>query len=382
MTHFTVLVVLPQGTSLAEGPLNAALGEVLAPWDENKECPKHKVYESEHGKTDPNDFWFVRSARRNAADFHNGTGILPYDPDEPWSTASQYPPEVQREEQRKDVEAALRLGLNPTWADVVAASNWRWGNGGQLALPAGTGVPGSSDGVEVDDDDDVMPVRDDYSAPMLYDAATGRAFEWTRSNPHAKWDWWVVGGRWGGDFTAKDGASPSDIIPVDRHYWSGPKDLPRQACNGGVLEALDIELLYRSAFKKAVTDYDAWEELRKRFPDDKPRSAFPDGREGGEAWRGQPLVKAAEDRFGLWLDCPFELFGDDRDGYIRYAVSQSIPGYALVTLEGEWMAPGDMGWFGFSSDERADRMAHKERVLTYLDSLPRDVVLVLVDCHI
>ena len=33
----------------------------------------------------------------------------------------------------------------------------------------------------------------------------------TTYNPDSKWDWWVVGGRWGGYWTLKPDACPSDV---------------------------------------------------------------------------------------------------------------------------------------------------------------------------
>lgn len=60
----------------------------------------------------------------------------------------------------------------------------------------------------------------------------------------------------------------------------------------------------------------------------------------------------------------------------------ALPGYALITLDREWLAPGRMGWFGVSSDGPDEKAAFKVQANRYLDELPADAVIVQIDCHI
>lgn len=56
--------------------------------------------------------------------------------------------------------------------------------------------------------------------------------------------------------------------------------------------------------------------------------------------------------------------------------------YAALDDEG-WQAPGEMGWFGMSSDQSEDYIAFKkEFVQRVIKSAKPDDVLVCVDCHI
>jgi hypothetical protein len=67
---------------------------------------------------------------------------------------------------------------------------------------------------------------------------------------------------------------------------------------------------------------------------------------------------------------------------VHAARRAAVPGYALVTLEREWVAPGRMGWFGMSSDGPGEKTGYHIAVNAYLDALDPNAYVVLVDCHI
>ena len=55
--------------------------------------------------------------------------------------------------------------------------------------------------------------------------------------------------------------------------------------------------------------------------------------------------------------------------------------FAFVDSLGEWHASGDMGWFGFASNEKPERAWHDElKALT--EAIDPDDFVVIVDCHI
>ena len=60
----------------------------------------------------------------------------------------------------------------------------------------------------------------------------------------------------------------------------------------------------------------------------------------------------------------------------------AVPGYATISTDGRWMAPGKMGWFGVSSDSTDDRIGYWEAANAYIEALPDDTWLVALDCHI
>ncbi|WP_158709420.1 hypothetical protein [Streptomyces sp. NRRL F-6674] len=83
-----------------------------------------------------------------------------------------------------------------------------------------------------------------------------------------------------------------------------------------------------------------------------------------------------------WLDCPIDMFAVSRDEYQQQAANLAVPGYAYLGLDGTWRAPGEMGWFGFSSDDAGSRAAYQRHVNEQIDALDADIYLVAVDCHI
>lgn len=82
------------------------------------------------------------------------------------------------------------------------------------------------------------------------------------------------------------------------------------------------------------------------------------------------------------MSCHLEEFQWGRELYVHRARLSAVPGYAYLMRDGKWLARGDMGWFGLSSDTVESREAYDVAVNGRIASLDPDVVLVLVDCHI
>ena len=84
---------------------------------------------------------------------------------------------------------------------------------------------------------------------------------------------------------------------------------------------------------------------------------------------------------GNWVD-GFPEYGDKIKN-IDPKVLESFTSYAVITPDGEWHAPGEMGWFACSTEtdeEWNDWAAHyKER---FIDTADPNMYLTLVDCHI
>ena len=140
-------------------------------------------------------------------------------------------------------------------------------------------------------------------------------------NPKSKWDWYTIGGRFSGH-----------CMPVDEDYVK------------------DIDF---------SPNKDEYEYAIKWWQD----NVEGDGRD---------LFYTRDyytDRYGT------------KEKYAEQYASFST--YAVVTPDGEWHAPGEMGWFGCSSEtdeEFRDWYDHyKER---FIDTADPDWILTIVDCHI
>lgn len=344
MSHFSVIVCLRDRNGL-----DAA----LAPFDENKEVEPYRVYED----GGPNEFWLYKSLRRAAEDHENGTGILPYKPDElGWSSASSKDtPEVQAKQIADDAAVFRALPDPVTWADIAHLHNDRYG------------------------DDD----------PLLYDDATGRAYRMSTRNPDSKWDYWRVGGRWGGYFRYRAGDRKWVITP--QRGWDSPEVIAANACDGGPRFALDLDALREDKVREARETYAKWSEIVEGTPEALPWRVFADNvsaiegysiEDARREYHSQPRVQAISGTDFRFYDDPINTFQQTEDAFVEKERLRAVPGYAVLTLDGKWMAPGRMGWFGMSTDEEGDRIGYWEAANAYIDSLPDSTWLIAVDCHI
>ena len=155
-----------------------------------------------------------------------------------------------------------------------------------------------------------------------YDGRTdGEGNIYSTYNPDSKWDWYCIGGRWSGELIDGDEAKVKDI-----------NFAPDQ-----------------ETYDRAIK---AWEDIVDHD--------------------GKHSIYSKEyylERFGT------------AEKFAEY--SSRFSTYAVVTPDGVWHAPGEMGWWGCSSesdDEYRDWQEHyKER---FIDTADPEWILTLVDCHI
>jgi hypothetical protein len=367
MSHYTVMVCLP-GTVT---DLDAALSLAMAPYDENMTVEPRKDYE-EGG---PEDYWFVSSIRRNAEHLRDGTGLKRYEPNGFFSYSSEASKKTHDEQRAEFAEwAALEPLLdNPvTWPTVAKMHNEKYDH-----------TERTEDG---DLDRETLHVDED-----------GRAYTWTTYNPDSKWDYWRIGGRWGGYFIHKPDAGRWDLVRGERGWDSpdGSRHPGYPTCDGGAREVLDFEAMREQAGIEADERYSKYEKLVSEHGTAKPWSHFyglAEAKalgwdEARKQYGEQPLILAHrqlpyEEQLTGMGRCIVDEFFLLRVEYILAARAGAVPAYATVTLSGEWAAPGRMGWWGASSDERGDREAYHVAMNKYLDELKPDTVLVVLDCHI
>ncbi len=148
-------------------------------------------------------------------------------------------------------------------------------------------------------------------------------------NPNAKWDWWVIGGRWDGYF---DGTNVINVRDYDT--------------------SIDIEV-YNTRYK----EWKEWEDGKEFSFDENYDFAF------YKPEYLKSLYKNAET-------------------YARFKATPWMR--AIVTPDGEWHEVGEMGWWGCSDetgDDMLDWVDHfAERfILPYSNG---DYKITAVDCHI
>lgn len=147
-------------------------------------------------------------------------------------------------------------------------------------------------------------------------------------NPDSKWDWYSIGGRWGGELILKN---PDE-------------DSGEYLCDSALASDIDWDRMIEEA-KHGLESYAEARETtfyRKEYFD--------------ELYPNEEIY--------IWKNTHFTT-------------------YAVVTPDGEWHAPGEMGWFSSSEtgqEETEWELAYHERFIE--PAMKNGWHITLVDCHI
>lgn len=211
----------------------------------------------------------------------------------------------------------------------------------------------------------------------------------------SQWDWWVVGGRWQRRLISLPGVQPCELI-FGRSGTFGDNGEPYETdhsgihCDGGPVELLDFEAVRDAAAAKELGNYDRWMRIVAEHGappvwDDLVKAVDAKDitiEQARQAYNSHPAIKAWREVGGYTFDAPEETFAGTREQFEQRIRNAAVPGYALVTTEGQWVAPGKMGWWGMSSDDAESREQFKTWANEYLAELPRGSWVVQIDCHI
>lgn len=204
-----------------------------------------------------------------------------------------------------------------------------------------------------------------YGFAIMLDGALLKAIK--RTNPNKTWDWWLVGGRWSSWLKLKSGAR-ADIAR------KGDIDFEAMRNEAGDRAAAQWDTV-RGALQKAGAPvaWTTWEHMR----DVAHAGKIEDAR---NAYKSQPSVKTIEAVSEFSLRPDTDQYMTPRADYIQQARDRATVLYAVV-MGGQWIAKGDMGWWGMSHDKvsEADWCA---KINSMIDALPDDTVITVVDCHI
>ncbi len=173
-------------------------------------------------------------------------------------------------------------------------------------------------------------------------------------NPNAKWDWWVLGGRWRGQLKLKEGRT-GIYGKVSWMNKDAPVDTAR--CDQALVADCDFSADPK-AYEQALR---TWEILVE----------------------GSPLRDGEKETDYLRLYKPeyyIRQYGTKED----YARSLSMFNtFAFVTATGEWHEAGSMGWFGIDSSTADSRKAYQEEFAEYLkEAGVQGLYISIVDMHI
>lgn len=203
---------------------------------------------------------------------------------------------------------------------------------------------------------------------------------YNRTNPNAKWDWYIMGGRFTGHFLQKSGAigavgkrgvfgTPPREEYVDR-IRKGDVDFQRQR-DAAETEARDLWTACRAVTGGA--SWLSWDVCHTQETNVENARALYNQQSAIVALRA-----CGDERFRAWnINDDLAL---DLESYIKLCRDKAFTTYAFVR-DSVWTERGTMGWFGMSSDEM-DYAEWRSKFNTMLDELPDDTMLTVVDCHI
>ena len=278
----------------------------------------------------------------------------------------------------------------------------------------------------------------------LYDAEAHRFGYRSTYNPQSQWDWWELGGRWHGYLQLKPGVKVGArrrafLLPpvgTDQGRVNAENSVPAadETCvailgPGGVFgddptenfegradlarkSDIDFDARRTLAAQQAEVTYDKFEEATKGLEipptwaetvrtvhfdhdldPDKPWSEWSEEEQGKReevmntarrTFADYPWVKVVREAklAGIFGDLheEFCVFEGGRSTYVERAHLDAGVTFAAL-IDGTWYESGRMGWFGMASDEK-DPGAWAREFWRLIESLPDDVYLAVVDCHI
>ena len=200
---------------------------------------------------------------------------------------------------------------------------------------------------------------DDYAKDYHgYERKNDRFGNYT--NPNAKWDWWMTGGRFGGKLLSKSTGQHMDRLVKSDLDIAGMTAKQHEA---GETEYNDLHAII------AGRNFSTWRSLDIEPIEDRR-----------EFYHAQQVVKdiRASDKFGIFFD---DLDGAamSKEDYTLQYIGRRVGTFGILWMS--WHQRGDMGWFGMISNEK-DPLSWEKEWFAILDEVPGNRYLTIVDCHI
>ena len=176
--------------------------------------------------------------------------------------------------------------------------------------------------------------EDFYKAEAYEEEVGPDGNEWTTYNPNSKWDWYTIGGRWSNSLRDYNGDYYNTLKIA---YW-------------------DYNYMSPTAIERYSRIWDVIVEGAKRTEEEE------------KEWWGLYNSDYYREKYG------------NKSEYIKTMLTFST--YAVLTADGEWLAPGKMGMFGLSLAEPEDECEWEKNFTKLIDTFDKNMYITIVDCHI
>jgi len=226
---------------------------------------------------------------------------------------------------------------------------------------------------------DYAQILDDWDGLELNEE-TGQYGRYT--NPKATWDWYQVGGRWTGALKLKKlGDVPKEFRSFYEFTETGKPGLMTEEAEAGWVDSapkvlIDWDTLNNPSKEQRQRDYDFW-----------TKYVIPCSTKEFEALsehEQRNKISKIEKELGYATWYRAKYYKDrykNRENYIR--MNNMFSTYAVITEDGTWHAPGEMGWFGCSSESHEDsNRFHDTYFEKFIEPLSPETMITIVDCHI
>lgn len=172
------------------------------------------------------------------------------------------------------------------------------------------------------------------------------------SNPNGKWDWYQLGGRWLNSFKLKPNV---------------------KATTTGT-----ASLIYGDEVKEGYTDHAQFKDIDFTPDQDEYKKAE---RFWEVVVEGKPMEKGEDKETfeTFWKPQYYLMKYKTKEEYAK-CMSEVFP-YAVL-YKGEWIEPGEMGWFGCDCSTEDSNEKFRTTYREILKNLEPETWLSMVDCHI
>lgn len=234
------------------------------------------------------------------------------------------------------------------------------------SLDDGLGYFGLDDRIVSDESQVDISGDHKYGYAVAVDGKLIKAID--RTNPNKKWDWYTVGGRWSGYFGRNTGTKfQMNFERIRQEYLA---------------EKMKKYYDFHAARKNAAVTLGDIERAQETL------TGYWKNNEKAQALYKSPVEmafdsKAFEDlKHDMWsIGDAAEMHLSENEYHAKH--EYAAPLHSFIDQDGKWIEVGDMGWWGMCSNENADTFNGKDGLFwSFVNSLPDDAMLYVVDCHI
>lgn len=213
----------------------------------------------------------------------------------------------------------------------------------------------------------------------------------------ARWDWWSIGGRWTGYFRIKPQyANDARVFDGTPGVLTKPNTSPTHS-DGAPKGMIDLEAMREKEaiaagerwdlFQKVGADYvgltKPWSYFLARVNDESDPYTIEQARTDYHGQPGQAAMREFREQLNVGFnDDAFEMYSVSREKMVADAIRDAVPGWAVLTTDGEYREKGWMGWWAMNDATSESRQQFGDWANRYFDSLSDDTYMIAVDVHI